>query len=374
MRKTLFLTNDFGPRAGGIETFVHGLIERLPKGSVIVYTSQQGDTSSYDQNWLETYGVKVFRDRSKMLLPSPRVIWQVRKLISKERPDNLVFGAAAPLALAGKLLSANRKVALTHGHEVWWAKVPPFNFLLRLIGNSVDHLTYLGEFTKSEISRALSKSAKSKLIQIAPGIDTEHFKPVDSSKLRESLGIAKKEVIVSVGRLVPRKGQDTLIKALPKILESNERAHLLLVGSGPYQRKLERLIAELKLQKHVTFTGRVQYHELSDYLCAGDIFAMPARSRFLGLEVEGLGIVYLEASSSGLPVLAGDSGGAPDAVVQGVTGLVVDGLDIAQVADGVIKLLSSDRKAMGQAGRDFVVNNWDWSIWAKRFKDLLELD
>jgi phosphatidylinositol alpha-1,6-mannosyltransferase len=374
MRKTLFLTNDFGPRAGGIETFVHGLIERLPKGSVIVYTSQQGDTSSYDQNWLETYGVKVFRDRSKMLLPSPRVIWQVRKLISKERPDNLVFGAAAPLALAGKLLSANRKVALTHGHEVWWAKVPPFNFLLRLIGNSVDHLTYLGEFTKSEISRALSKSAKSKLIQIAPGIDTEHFKPVDSSKLRESLGIAKKEVIVSVGRLVPRKGQDTLIKALPKILESNERAHLLLVGSGPYQRKLERLIAELKLQKHVTFTGRVQYHELSDYLCAGDIFAMPARSRFLGLEVEGLGIVYLEASSSGLPVLAGDSGGAPDAVVQGVTGLVVDGLDIAQVADGVIKLLSSDRKAMGQAGRDFVVNNWDWSIWAKRFNDLLELD
>jgi phosphatidylinositol alpha-1,6-mannosyltransferase len=374
MRKTLFLTNDFGPRAGGIETFVHGLIERLPKGSVIVYTSQQGDTSSYDQNWLETYGVKVFRDRSKMLLPSPRVIWQVRKLISKERPDNLVFGAAAPLALAGKLLSANRKVALTHGHEVWWAKVPPFNFLLRLIGNSVDHLTYLGEFTKSEISRALSKSAKSKLIQIAPGIDTDHFKPVDSSKLRESLGIAKKEVIVSVGRLVPRKGQDTLIKALPKILESNERAHLLLVGSGPYQRKLEQLIAELKLQKHVTFTGRVQYHELSDYLCAGDIFAMPARSRFLGLEVEGLGIVYLEASSSGLPVLAGDSGGAPDAVVQGVTGLVVDGLDIAQVADCVIKLLSSDRKAMGQAGRDFVVNNWDWSIWAKRFKDLLELD
>jgi phosphatidylinositol alpha-1,6-mannosyltransferase len=309
-----------------------------------------------------------------MLLPSPRVIWQVRKLISKERPDNLVFGAAAPLALAGKLLSANRKVALTHGHEVWWAKVPPFNFLLRLIGNSVDHLTYLGEFTKSEISRALSKSAKSKLIQIAPGIDTDHFKPVDSSKLRESLGIAKNEVIVSVGRLVPRKGQDTLIKALPKILESNERAHLLLVGSGPYQRKLEQLIAELKLQKHVTFTGRVQYHELSDYLCAGDIFAMPARSRFLGLEVEGLGIVYLEASSSGLPVLAGDSGGAPDAVVQGVTGLVVDGLDIAQVADCVIKLLSSDRKAMGQAGRDFVVNNWDWSIWAKRFKDLLELD
>jgi phosphatidylinositol alpha-1,6-mannosyltransferase len=374
MRKTLFLTNDFGPRAGGIETFVHGLIERLPKGSVIVYTSQQGNTSTYDQSWLDKYGVKVFRDRSTMLLPTPRVIWKVRHLISKEQPDNLVFGAAAPLALAGKLLTANRKIAITHGHEVWWAKVPPFNLLLRLIGNSVDHLTYLGQFTKSEISKALSRSGKSKLIQISPGIDTEHFKPVDSAKLRSELGIADKEVIVSVGRLVPRKGQDILIKAMPKILKSREQAHLLLVGSGPYRRKLENLIVDLNLQNHVTFTGRVQYQDLPAYLSAGDIFAMPARSRFFGLEVEGLGIVYLEASSCGLPVLAGDSGGAPDAVDQGVTGLVVNGLDVDQVALGVIQLLSGDRKAMGRAGREFVVNNWDWSIWAKRFNELLELN
>jgi phosphatidylinositol alpha-1,6-mannosyltransferase len=118
----------------------------------------------------------------------------------------------------------------------------------------------------------------------------------------------------------------------------------------------------------------VQYQELPAYLCAGDIFAMPARSRFFGLEVEGLGIVYLEASSCGLPVLAGDSGGSPDAVDQGVTGLVVKGTDVDQVADGVIKLLSADRSAMGKAGRDFVVSNWDWSIWAKRFNGLLELD
>jgi phosphatidylinositol alpha-1,6-mannosyltransferase len=374
MRKTLFLTNDFGPRAGGIETFVHGLIERLPKGSVIVYTSQQGNTSTYDQSWLDKYGVKVFRDRSTMLLPTPRVIWKVRHLISKEQPDNLVFGAAAPLALAGKLLTANRKIAITHGHEVWWAKVPPFNLLLRLIGNSVDHLTYLGQFTKSEISKALSRSGKSKLIQISPGIDTEHFKPVDSENLRSELGIADKEVIVSVGRLVPRKGQDILIKAMPKILKSREQAHLLLVGSGPYRRKLENLIVDLNLQNHVNFTGRVQYQNLPTYLSAGDIFAMPARSRFFGLEVEGLGIVYLEASSCGLPVLAGDSGGAPDAVDQGVTGLVVNGLDVDQVALGVIQLLSSDRKAMGQAGREFVLKNWDWSIWAKRFNELLELN
>jgi phosphatidylinositol alpha-1,6-mannosyltransferase len=372
MRKTLFLTNDFGPRAGGIETFVHGLIERMPKGSVIVYTSSQGDTSSYDATWLNNYGVEVIRDRSKMLLPTPRVILKVRSVIKEKAPDVLVFGAAAPLAIAGKLLPVSKKVALTHGHEVWWAKVPPFNLLMRLIGNSVDHLTFLGEFTKNEISKSLSKKAKANMVQIAPGIDTDKFKPVDSSALRAELGLAEKEVIVSVGRLVPRKGQDKLIKALPIILKARPDAHLLFVGSGGYLKSLENLIAERNLQKHVTFVGRVNYDELTKYICVGDIFAMPSRSRLAGLEVEGLGIVYLEASACGLPVLAGDSGGAPDAVQQGVTGLVVNGLDVAAIADGAIKLLEGDRPAMAKAGREWAVAKWDWEIWAKRFNQLLE--
>jgi phosphatidylinositol alpha-1,6-mannosyltransferase len=372
MRKTLFLTNDFGPRAGGIETFVHGLIERLPKGSVIVFTSSQGDTSSYDATWLENFGVQVIRDRSKMLLPTPRVILKVRSVIKNISPDVLVFGAAAPLAIAGKLLPVPRKIALTHGHEVWWAKVPPFYFLMRLIGNSVDHLTYLGEYTKREISKGLSKKARSNMVQIAPGIDTNKFRPVDSSALRAELGLADKEVIVSVGRLVPRKGQDKLIKALPEILKARPEAHLLFVGSGGYRKSLENLIVERNLQKYVTFVGRVNYDELTKYICVGDIFAMPSRSRRAGLEVEGLGIVYLEASACGLPVLAGDSGGAPDAVQQGVTGLVVNGLDISAIAESAIKLLEGDRQAMSKAGREWAVAKWDWQIWAKRFNQLLE--
>ena len=372
MRKTLFFTNDFGPRAGGIETFVHGLIERFPKGSVIVYTSQQGDTSSYDATWFENYGVQVIRDRSKMLLPTPRVILKVRKLIKRERPEVIVFGAAAPLALAGKLLPAHKKIAITHGHEVWWSKVPPFNLAMRLIGNSVDHLTYLGPYTKSAISKSLSAKAVASMVQIAPGIDTDKFQPVDASALRRELGLAGKEVIVSVGRLVPRKGQDKLVKAMPAILKSRPNAHLLFVGSGSYRKALENLIAERELGRNVTFTGRVNYDELTRYICVGDIFAMPSRSRLAGLEVEGLGIVYLEASACGLPVLAGDSGGAPDAVLPGKTGLVVNGLDVNAVADGAIKLLSGDRTAMGQAGRQWALANWDWNIWASKFLDLVE--
>lgn len=370
MSKTLFVTNDFGPRAGGIETFVHGLIERFPKGSVIVYTSQQGDTAEYDGKWLAEYGVQVIRDRAKMLLPTPRVIFQVRKVVAKERPQSLVFGAAAPLAMMGKVLNVPRKIAITHGHEVWWAKVPPFNLAMRLIGNSVDHLTYLGSYTKSQISKSLSKRAKTAMIHIAPGIDTNTFKPVDASALRAELGLTDKEVIVSVGRLVPRKGQDELVKALPEILKSHPNAHLLFVGTGTYRKVLDNLISDRSLEKHVTFTGRVQYEDLSKYICVGDIFAMPSRSRMAGLEVEGLGIVYLEASACGLPVLGGDSGGAPDAVLPGVTGLVVNGRDNKAIAEAAIKLLEADRKAMGQAGRNWAVETWDWQIWAKKFVQL----
>ena len=371
MHLTLFVTNDFGPRAGGIETFVHGLIERFPNGSVIVYTSQQGDTTEYDSNWLRQYGVKVIRDRSKMLLPSPRVILNVRKVIASNAPQSLVFGAAAPLALMGKFLRVPKKVALTHGHEVWWAKVPPFNLLMRIIGNSVDHLTYLGSFTRTEISKALSARAANAMVHIAPGIDTDKFKPVDATQLRNDLGLAQKEVIVSVGRLVPRKGQDQLVKALPEILKKRPDTHLLFVGTGSYQKVLENLIAERALQNHVTFVGRVFYEELQNYICVGDIFAMPSRSRFAGLEVEGLGIVYLEASACGLPVLGGDSGGAPDAVIPGVTGLIVNGLDTKAIADAAIKLLEGDRKTMGDAGRKWAVETWDWDIWATKFVELV---
>jgi phosphatidyl-myo-inositol dimannoside synthase len=371
---TLVLTNDFGPRTGGIQTFLHGLVERLPRGSVVVYTSQQGDTEEYDQLWWDNYGVHVMRDRAKLLLPTPRVLWNVRNIMKAQKPENLIFGAAAPLAIAARFLKADRVIALTHGHEIWWAKVPPLNVLMRLIGNSVDHITYLGDFTKNGISKSLSEQGKAKLIQIAPGIDTEKFRPTDSQGLREELGIADKDIIVSVGRLVPRKGHDTLIKALPTILEAIPSAHLLLVGTGPYQDRLQNLVSERKLDEHVTFVGRVPDEDLVRHICAGDIFAMPSRTRLAGLEVEGLGIAYLEASACGIPVLAGNSGGAPDAVRNGVTGLVVNGLEVNEVAMGVIRLLFGDRHAMGSAGRQWAVAHWDWSIWADRFKALLEVD
>jgi phosphatidylinositol alpha-1,6-mannosyltransferase len=376
--KIICITNDFGPRAGGIETFVMGLIERLPQGSVTVYTSQQGDTSVYDQNWFDQFGVKVIRDKSKILLPTPRVARAVKRLIAKERIEVVFFGAAAPLAVMAKGLrkaGARKIVSLTHGHEVWWSKLWPFKWAIRFIGNHVDHLTYLGDFTRTEISRSLSASAVSAMVKIAPGIDTDHFTPQSSgAELRESLGLANKKVIVCVGRLVHRKGQDSLISSLPQILQHHSDAHLLLIGTGPYQKHLEDLAKKFSVQDSITFIGRIQYADLPRYISVGDIFAMPSRSRLAGLEVEGLGIVYLEASACGLPVIAGKSGGAPDAVLEGETGITVDGRDPAETARAVNTLFDDPIRAkeMGQRGREWIISNWRWDSWSAKFIELLK--
>jgi phosphatidylinositol alpha-1,6-mannosyltransferase len=377
MKKILFVTNDFGPRAGGIESFIMGLVERLPRDTVTVYTSSQGDTASYDSKWMKDYGVKIIRDRSRMMLPTPRVGRALKKTIKEEEFSVACFGAAAPLGLLASTLrkaGIPRIISLTHGHEVWWAKVFPFNLVIHRIGQSVDVLTYLGDFTRRSISSALSPKAREAMVRIAPGVDTSHFRPDPTpSKLRDELGLSNKSVIVNVGRLVPRKGQDRLIQALPLVREKIPNVHLLLVGDGGYRKTLEKLVQEREVKDIVTFVGRVSYGELPDYFRCGDIFAMPSRSRMAGLEVEGLGIVYLEASGCGLPVIAGNSGGAPDALVDGVTGIVVDGTNVNAIAAAIVRVLSdpAKMKAMGEAGNEWVSSGWSWEIWSAKFAQLL---
>lgn len=367
MARILLVTNDFGPRAGGIETFVIGLLERVPKGEVLVYTSAQPDSEKHDLDWQVKYGVEVIRDRSKILLPTIRVIRNLRNLIEEREIEAIWIGAAAPLGFAAKWLrikKVKKIVALTHGHEVWWSKVPPFTSIMRFIGKHIDYFGYLGEFTAAALSRQIRND---KLVKIAPGIDTEHFKPIDVEKSRPT--------IVSVGRLVHRKGQDRLIEALPAIKREIPDVLLLFVGEGPRKPHMESLISKYGLEENVRFIGRIPYQDLPRFISMGHIFAMPSRSRFFGLEVEGLGIVYLEASACGLPVIGGSSGGAPDAVRQGETGFVVDGNDLQAIANRCIELLKDEelRSRLGENGRNWVEAEWRWEIWSKRFNELLAI-
>ena len=372
MQKLLLVTNDFGPRTGGIETFIIGLLERIEDKEIWVYTSHQQNSADYDQRWLNKYKVRVIRDRSKVLLPTIRVARNLRKLIKSQEIEVIWFGAAAPLGISApwlRLPSVKRVIALTHGHEVWWAKIPPFSWLLRYASSGIDFVGVLGDYTERAISKAVNRE---KLIRIAPGIDIQHFTKTGSS-LRKDLQLGNRPVIICVGRLVHRKGQDKLIEALPEIKKFIPDAILLIVGEGPHRKELDLLVTKYKLEDSVKFIGRISYDDLPKYLSASDLFAMPSRDRLFGLEVEGLGIVYLEASACQLPVIVGRSGGATDALLEGVTGISVNGRDTNEIAGAVVKLLGNKKLAeeMGKSGRKWIESEWSWSIWSKRFSNLI---
>jgi len=375
LEKVLLVTNDLGPRAGGIETFILGLIAGLPKDSLIVYTSSQPGAAEFDKQLFENHGVEVIRDRAKVLLPTPRITRKAAKILKQYQITRVWFGAAAPLALmSGNLRAAGAKriIALTHGHELWWSRIFILRSLMQKIVKQVDYLGYLGEYTKSILIKL--DNSEDKFIQIAPGIDTEYFSPRPKNQhLILKYRLDQRRVIVSVGRLVHRKGQDQLIQALPKVLDKYPDAVLLFVGDGPIKSMLQNLARQLGVTNNIAFTGKVSHHDLPDYISLGEIFAMPVRTRFFGFEVEGLGIVYLEASACGLPVIAGNSGGAPDAVLKGVTGLIVDGTSSDEIAEAICKLLADPIRAkhMGQAGRGWVIDNWQLSIWSDKFNKLL---
>ncbi|RIV38446.1 glycosyltransferase family 4 protein [Micromonospora radicis] len=372
MGRTLLVTNDFPPRPGGIQSFVHNLAVRQPAGSVVVYASSWPDAEKFDAD----QPFEVVRERTRVLLPTPLVARRAARLARAYDCDTVWFGAAAPLGLLAAGLrrraQVRRVVALTHGHEVGWAALPVARGALRRIGRGTDVVTYLGEYTRSRLVRALD--GLTELRRLAPGVDTELYHPtVDGAAVRHRLGLADRPVVVCVSRLVPRKGQDMLIRALPSIRRRVPDAALLVVGGGPYRATLARLARQAGVEREVVFTGSVPAADLPAHYAAGDVYAMPCRTRNRGLDVEGLGIVYLEASATGLPVVAGDSGGAPDAVRHGETGYVVDGRDLAELADRVSTLLA-DRdlaRRFGAAGRAWVEREWRWETQAHRLGALL---
>ncbi|MFI1193876.1 glycosyltransferase family 4 protein [Micromonospora sp. NPDC020750] len=372
MSRTLLITNDFPPRAGGIQSFVHNLAVRQPTGSVVVYASSWRGAEKFDAD----QPFEVVRERTRVLLPTPLVARRAARLAREHDCDTVWFGAAAPLGLLAAGLrrraGVRRVVALTHGHEVGWAALPVARAALRRIGRGADVVTYLGEYTRVRLERALH--GVTELHRLAPGVDVETYHPsVDGEPVRARLGLADRPVVVCVSRLVPRKGQDMLIRALPAIRRRVPDAALLVVGGGPYRDTLEKLARQAGVERDVVFTGSVPSADLPAHYAAGDVYAMPCRTRNRGLDVEGLGIVYLEASATGLPVVAGDSGGAPDAVREGETGYVVSGHDVAQLADRVATLLA-DRdlaRQLGAAGRAWVEQEWRWETQAARMATLL---
>ncbi len=375
--KTLVVTNDFPPSRGGIESFVLSLCDSLPSDRLVVYTSRMRGAEQVDR----TLAYPVVRDRSPVLLPTRSVARSVQRVAAREGCDRVLFGAAAPLGLLARGLrtvGVRRIVALTHGHEVWWSTVPGARALLRRIAGDVDVLTYVSEFCRAAIAAALPPEGAGAMRRLSPGVDTEVFRPdVDGALLRRRLGIAEsQQVVLAASRLVLRKGHDVLLAGWPRVLAAHPDAVLLVVGDGPARARLERSAARPAVAGSIRFLRDTPLADMPLVYAAADVFAIPCRTRLGGLEPEALGIVFLEAAATGLPVVVGASGGAPETVIDGETGFVVDPRSCDEVATAICRLLADPERgvAMGRRGRAFVRQAYSAADAGRRLRHLLEIE
>ena len=370
------MTNDFPPRPGGIQNYLGALAMRMPPDDLVVYApSWQGSSGSHPE-FDAAAPYEVVRHPTSLMLPTPGVLRRAKEIMRARDCEAVWFGAAAPLALLSPSLraaGAQRIVACTHGHEVGWSMLPGARQALHRIGDTTDVITYVSKYTRRRFASAFGPMAG--LEYLPSGVDTDLFRPDDAAReeIRERHGLGDRPTVVCVSRLMPRKGQDVLIHAMPELRKRVPDVALLIVGGGPYRKSLARLVAALGLEGDVVLTGSVPWQELPAHYAAGDVFAMPARTRGKGLDVEGLGLVYLEAAATGLPVVAGNSGGAPETVLDEMTGHVVDGRDAGQLVETLAPLLNDPGRAkkMGAAGRAWVSEHWQWDLLAQRLTRLL---
>lgn len=381
MRRTLLVTNDWPPVVGGIQSYLADYTSRLPAEDLLVLASTPPEGPQAAAEYDASLPFPVVRMPTHMLLPTPDVQKRMEQLIRDEQIETVWFGAAAPLGLLGaaaKRAGATRVMVTTHGHEVGWSMIPGARTALKRIFRTADVITYISDYTLGRLQGCIPRGESApELVRLPSGIDVERFAPDADGRqrLRTRYGLGEDPTVVCVSRLVKRKGQDSLIKAWPRVVEQVPDARLVIVGWGPYAKDLALLKRKSPVREAIILTGMVPAEELPTHVAMGDVFAMPCRTRGGGLDVEGLGIVFLEASAAGLPVIAGTSGGAPETVEEGITGNVVDGLDQDALVEALVRQLHDAelRARMGAAGRELMINKWTWPHLVQRLTEAIDL-
>ncbi len=373
MIKHVLVTNDFPPKIGGIQSYLWELWRRLPPEDVTVLTSPYADSEAFDQQ----QQFRIERVREPVLLPSPILAKRVRQLAGEVGARAIVLDPAVPLGLLGPSLGMSY-AAVLHGSEVTVpGRLPATKQLLGRVLRNASLLVSAGGYPEAEARR--SEAVLPPIVQVPPGVDTNRFvplPPIERASARARLGLpATGPMVLSVSRLVPRKGMDVLIQAASQLQSSGAHRDLSVViaGHGRDRRRLEHLVR--KTGAPVRLLGRVAGGDLPALYASADVFALCCRSRWAGLEQEGFGIVFLEAAAAGVPSVAGDSGGAAEAVLDGETGLVVrDPSDPTAVADALDRLISDPRLAsrQGQAARHRAESLFGYDVLAARLKQALD--
>jgi phosphatidylinositol alpha-1,6-mannosyltransferase len=362
--RTLLVTNHFPPKVGGIQRTLESLCRALPPERISVLAPMWDGARAFD----EGSPFEIIRERHRFIWPSAAFAARLEDEVARTRAEVVLFGDAFPLALLGPRLAVRGTPYLVaaHGFDYWLSTVPVAHSVMSRMTSRASHVAVCSEFIARRVRTAVPAGVPVSVLY--PGADLERFRPdLPTADLRARHGIGDRPLVVCVSRLVPRKGQDVLIRSMRAVQRRVPEAALLIVGAGPHEGRLRRL-AERAPNRSVSFVGEVSEENLPRYYALGDVFAMPCRSRVAGLEVEGWGNVFIEAAACARPVVVGDSGGAREALVHGETGLLVDGTDVAEVADALATLLEDPAYArkLGKAGRARVERDHTWPRAADR--------
>jgi phosphatidylinositol alpha-1,6-mannosyltransferase len=368
--KHLLVTNDFPPKVGGIQSVLWEWWRRLPSDSFTVLTSPHPDAQRFDAQ----QPFEVIRTREPVLLPHPAMVKRVNKLVARTGAELVVLDPAVPLGLIGPHLDVPYDVVL-HGAEVTIpGRLPLTRQLLNRTLRHARQVISCGEYALAEAERSIRQPLPG--VVLYPGVDVQRFTPISTEardSFRERLGISPEaQLVIGVSRLVPRKGFDTLIEASVRLTNEFPDVQVLVAGSGRDSKRLQAIIDRLGAPARLL--GRVPDADLPLLYGAADVGAMLCRDRWFGLEQEGFGIVFLEAASCGTPQLAGRSGGSDEAVIDGVTGVVVDRpTDVRDVADALAGLLRSQplRKQMSIESRERVLKEFTYDDLSLRLSQVL---
>ncbi|MDA8262711.1 MAG: glycosyltransferase family 4 protein [Actinomycetota bacterium] len=369
-RRHVLVTNDFPPKIGGIQSYLYEIYRRLPADKVaVITTSYPGD-----QDFDSAQRFPVLRTGTGFMAPTPRLAARLGAALSAMGAQSVALDPALPLGLISRRLPV-RPTLVVHGAEaVIPASLPILRGLLTGVLRSSAGVVSAGRYTLASLESLASRSSVSlgRTSVVEPGVDSAAFIPPDPSArvaARLGLGIGDGEfLLASLSRLVPRKGMDVLIRAHALARREVPGLRLLIAGEGRDRARLERVAS--RTGSHAEFLGRVPAETMLALYQGADLFAMLCRNRWMGLEQEGFGIVFLEAAACGVPQLAGRSGGSAEAVEDGVTGYVIDDpRDPYAVARRILELARAPehRAAMGEAARTRAVEEFDYELLARRY-------
>lgn len=386
MRKSLLITSDFPPTGGGISNYYYNLFKHLLPDKVVVIAPYVENCSKFDSmQSFKIFRFKIFLGKStlKRVLKTFQFIFyilKILKIIKKEKIEVIHCGQYLSVGTIGIIfykLFGIPYIVYAHGGELRAIrKYKIFRKIILYILNNANKIIVNSNFTKNEYINLGAKEEKFYII--TPAVDVEKFKPdKKSEKIIKRYNLEGKKVLLTVCRLVERKGIDITLLALKDVIEKIADITYLIVGKGPAKSKLEKKVTDLHLDKKVIFCGFVEDDELLEYYNTCDIFVMPSREDEKDFEpVEGFGIVYLEANACRKPVIGGRSGGVPEAVIDGVTGLLVDPLSKEEIKNAILKLLQDEEyaKQLGWQGRKRVEDNFNWKRKAKELEIILSKD